>query len=118
MSPDAIGPPPSGGEGTRQLREQGASRELEQQPEEGAEAWHTLCQECREHREHMQSLVRELSLGDGRAELVEEVAVEPPPELARFPVVFIAESEWTNITSALEEYWRIRHSRRFGHSEN
>ena len=74
-------------------------------PEEGAEAWHTLCQECREHMEHMQSLVPGLSLEDGRAEPVEEVAVEVPPELAQYPVMFIAEHQWRNFTSALEEYW-------------
>ena len=74
-------------------------------PEEGAEAWHTLCQGCREHMEHMQSLVPGLSLEDGRAEPVEEVAVEVPPELAQYPVMFVAEHQWRNISSALEEYW-------------
>ena len=124
MSPDATGPQPSGGAGTRQLREQGASRELEQQPldlyrpEEGAEAWHTLCQGCREHMEHMQSLVPGLSLEDGRAEPVEEVAVERPPELAQYPVMFMAENEWMIFTSALEEYWTSRHRRCLGYSEN
>ena len=74
-------------------------------PEEGAEAWHTLCQECREHMEHMQSLAPGLSLEDGRAEPVEEDAVEVPPELAQYPVMFVAEHQWRNISSALEEYW-------------
>ena len=118
MSTDAIEARPSGEEGTRQLREQGASRELEQQPEEGAEAWHTLCQGCREHMEHMQSLVPGLSLGDGRAEPVEEVAVELPPELAQYPVMFVEQNEWMILTSALEQYWRSRHSGCHGYSEN
>ena len=118
MSPDAIEPQPSGGAGTRQLREQGASRELEQQPLEEEEAWHTLCQGCREHLQHMQSLVPELSLEDGRAEPVEEVAVERPPELAQYPVMFMAENEWMIFTSALEEYWTSRHRRCLGYSEN
>ena len=118
MSPDAIGPQPCGGAGTRQLREQGASREPEQQPLEEEEAWHTLCQGCREHLQHMQSLVPELSLEDGRAEPVEEVAVERPPELAQYPVMFMAENEWMIFTSALEEYWTSRHRRCLGYSEN
>ena len=118
MSPDAIGPLPSGGAGARQLREQGASWELEQQPEEGAEAWHTLCQGCREHMERMPSRVPELSLGDGRAEPLEEVAVELPPELAQYPVMFVEQNEWMILTSALEQYWRSRHSGCHGYSEN
>ena len=68
--------------------------------------------------EHMQSLVPGLSLEDGRAEPGEEVAVERPPELAQYPVMFIAENEWMNFTSALEEYWRSRHSGCLGYSEN
>ena len=116
MSSDAIGPLPSGGAGARQLREQGASRELEQQPWEEEEAWHTLCQECREHLG--QSLVPELSLEAGRAEPMEEVAVERPPELAQYPVTFMTEDEWMIFTSALEAYWTSRHRRCLGYSEN
>jgi len=118
MCSDAIGPLPSGGAGARQLREQGASRELEQQPLEEEEAWHTLCQGCREHMEHMQSLVPGLSLEDGRAEPMEEVAVERPPELAQYPVTFMTEDEWMIFTSALEAYWTSRHRRCLGYSEN
>ena len=118
MSSDAIGPLPSGGAGARQLREQGASWELEQQPEEGAEAWHTLCQGCREHMERMPSRVPELSLGDGRAEPLEEVAGELPPELAQYPVMFVEQNEWRILTSALEQHWRSRHSGCHGYSEN
>ena len=121
MSPDAIGPQHCGGAGTRQLREQGASREPEQQPLEEEEAWHpwhTLCQECRERMEHTPSRVPGLSLGDGRAEPAEEAAVGLPPELAQYPVMFVEPNEWMILTSALEEYWTSRHRRCLGYSEN
>ena len=121
MFSDAIGPQHCGGAGTRQLREQGASREPEQQPLEEEEAWHpwhTLCQECRERMEDTPSRVPGLSLGDGRAEPAEEAAVGLPPELAQYPVMFVEPNEWMILTSALEQYWRSRHSGCHGYSEN
>ena len=123
MSPAATGPPHSGGAGTQQLREQGAtSREPEQQLDshrpEGAEEWHTLCQAC---RDHMLSLAPGLSLGDGNlqeAEPVEEVVEEAPPGDAQYPVMFMGEDQWRSFTSALEEFWLSRHRRHFEDSEN